>query len=149
MTAVGTNPASVGSHYRAGIDGLNINVTNQLWDESAAAVQATDQSGQNTTATIEPDDGTVNWPAGAQLVYQATAAGQSVNLTFQVMSEADYALGLAITHSPDAGQLASIGFKIGIGQVAAAAVDGATAATSLWFITRLPPTGPICPDRTE
>ena len=178
VTAVGTNPASVGNRYQAGIDGWFAIVTNQLDAESAPAVQASDQSGKGITPTIEPDDGTTNWPGGAQLVYPATTAGQSVNLAFRVPTEADYALGVAITQSPDAGQLeftvdgkttdttpfdayfaaernyylplggahlaggshtitvtvtgkdsASSGFKVGIGQVTAAAVDNATSTS--------------------
>lgn len=182
VTAVGTNPASVGNRYQAGVDGWFELVTNQLDAESALAVQPTDPPGQTITPTIEPNDGTMSWPGGAQLVYPATAAGQSVNLNFQVPTEADYALGLAITQSPDAGQLeftvdgktvlgntgtspfdayfaaerdyylplggvhlpqgshsitikvtgknsASSGFKVGIGQVTAAAVANASATS--------------------
>jgi hypothetical protein len=182
VTAVGTNPASVGNRYQAGIDGWNLVVTNQLDAESSLAVPASDLSGQGITPTIESNDATTNWPGGAQLVYPATAANQSVQLGFQVMTEADYALGIGLTQSPDAGALqftvdgttvldnsntspfdgyftaeryyylplggahllpgshtitikvtgknnASTGFKVGIGQLTAAAVDNATAAS--------------------
>lgn len=134
VTAVGTNPASVGNRYQAGIDGFELHPTDQLDAQAGLAVAATDLSGA-VTPTIEPNDGVMYWPGGAQLSYPATATGQAMKVSFQVPFEADYGLGLAITQSQNAGQLK---FTLDSGQVlansAAAPFDAYNASERNYYL---------------
>lgn len=114
VTMVGTNPASTGIHYVAGVDGFYLAPTEQLQNilpvsqpiqGSPIAVQASDASGTNTSPVVEPNDNGMGFPNGAQLLYPATATGQQVQLTFNTAVEADYALGANMTTKSNYGQL--------------------------------------------
>ncbi|HEX4221054.1 MAG TPA: LamG domain-containing protein, partial [Pseudonocardiaceae bacterium] len=114
VTMTGTNSASVGNRYQAGVDGFWLQPTDQLENilpVSAAtannpiAVQATGGAGQGITPVVEPNDNGVAFPNGAQLLYPATAQQQSVDLSFNTPVEADYALGLQLTAKSNYGQV--------------------------------------------
>ncbi|WP_236796492.1 LamG-like jellyroll fold domain-containing protein [Amycolatopsis sp. GM8] len=105
ITVVGTNSASTGNRYMAGIDGIFLKPGNQIDLESPQLVQATDTSGQNHTPVPEANDNGSGWRGGAQLLYPATAANQAENLTVTVPVEADYALGANLTTRSNYGQL--------------------------------------------
>jgi hypothetical protein len=105
VTVVGTNTASTGNRYMAGLDAIYVRPTNQLDAESPQQVRAADLSTGNITPVAEPIDSGTSWRGGGQLLYPATAVGQSVSLTFSAQVEADYALGAALTHKANYGQL--------------------------------------------
>jgi hypothetical protein len=114
VTMVGTNPASLANHYVAGIDGFWLQGYNQLdsiepvtqySSSDPHAVQAIDESGKNIAPTAEANDNGMGFLEGNQLLYPATAAGQSVRLEFDAPVEADYALGVTLTNKSNYGQL--------------------------------------------
>jgi hypothetical protein len=105
VTVVGTDSASTGNRYMAGIDNVFLKPTNQLDLESPQLAQAADTSGQNLAITQTANNSGNTWRGGAQLLYSATAAGQSENLTVTVPVEADYALGANLTTRSNYGQL--------------------------------------------
>ncbi|MTD56102.1 hypothetical protein GKO32_19270, partial [Amycolatopsis sp. RM579] len=105
VTVVGTNSASTGNRYMAGIDNVFLEPSNQIDIESPLLAQATDTSGQNHTPVPEANDNGSSWRGGAQLLYPATAANQAENLTLTVPIEADYALGVNLTTRPNYGTL--------------------------------------------
>jgi hypothetical protein len=134
VTAVGTNPKTIGNRYQAGIDGFEVQATDQLDAQSSMAVTAADLSGA-VKPTVQPNDGVVYWPGGAQLSYPATATGQALKLSFQVPFEADYGLGVGLTQSSNAGQLK---FTVDGSQVlantAAAPFDAYNAAERYYYL---------------
>ncbi|GAB2969082.1 hypothetical protein GCM10017788_80370 [Amycolatopsis acidiphila] len=105
VTVVGTNPASTGNRYMAGIDTVFVQPTDQVEAESPQLLQAVDTSGKNIPVGPVANNGGNSWRSVAQLEYDATAAGQAMNLTFTAPKEADYALGAMLTTRPGYGQL--------------------------------------------
>lgn len=104
-TVVGTNPATTGLRYMAGIDYLVYRPSNHLDAESALSVQPILPPNQTVNAVVEPNDNGQLWRGGAQLLYPATAAGQSIRLAFTAPVEADYGLAAMLTRKSNYGQL--------------------------------------------
>ncbi|WIX84936.1 LamG-like jellyroll fold domain-containing protein [Amycolatopsis sp. DG1A-15b] len=72
----------------------------------AESLTVTQPAGQNVTAAVQPNCCGAAWSGDNQLFLQATAAGQAFSLAFSVGTEADYRIGLGLTHAPDYGQTA-------------------------------------------
>ncbi len=120
VTLAGTNPATTGNHYVAGVDGFWLQAMDQMVDiqpvaqpntsattPSPLGVQASnspDSTGA-VTPSVEQNDNGMGFPDGAQLLYPATGTGQALTLTFNTAVEADYALGLALTMKSNYGKL--------------------------------------------
>lgn len=114
VTMTGTNAASTGGHYTAGVDGFWIQANNQMASfmpvtqaaaNSPISVQATDASSSGGVAPVlENSDNGMSFPNNAQILYPATAVGQALRLTFPVTQEADYALGSFVTMKSSYGQ---------------------------------------------
>lgn len=125
VSMVGTNSASTGSRYVAGIDDIIARPTNQLDVASSGAVRATDGSQQNITPVVEPNDNNMSWKSGAQLSYPATATSQNFVLTFDTGVEADYGLALDLTRKSNYGELQfQLDDKITLGNTDKVPFDG-------------------------
>lgn len=104
-TVVGTNPATTGKRYMAGIDTVYLKPSNHLEGEAPQEITPTDTSGANITPVAEANDNGTSWRGDAQLLYPGTAAGQTFTLGFTAPVEADYALGAALTQRANYGRL--------------------------------------------
>ncbi|GAA3013434.1 hypothetical protein GCM10010483_67890 [Actinokineospora diospyrosa] len=106
VTMTGTNAASVGSRYHAGVDYLVLAPTGRFEAEQPSQVTVTQPPGQ-TVAVGRQDQtaGTASWSEGAQLAFDATANGASVDLAIRIPTEADYALGINLTTGPQQGNV--------------------------------------------
>ncbi len=69
----------------------------------AESLPRSQPAGQNITIAPQSNCCGVSWSGGAQLSFNATAAGQSATLSFPVTATADYQLGLAITKATNYG----------------------------------------------
>ena len=114
VTVTGTNPATTGRRYNAGVDGFWLQANNQMASfqpvsqpvaNSPISVQASPATGSSVAPVLENNDNGMNFPNNAQLLYPATAANQAVQLTFPVTQEADYALGVTATLKSSYGKL--------------------------------------------
>ncbi|GAA2980322.1 LamG-like jellyroll fold domain-containing protein [Actinokineospora diospyrosa] len=106
VTVTGTNGYSMGQRYHAGVDYLLLTPTGRFEAEQPSQVTPTQPPGQSmTVARQNQAGGGTYWSEGAQLGFDATAAGASVELAFKVPVEADYALGVNLARGPQQGQV--------------------------------------------
>lgn len=105
ITVVGTDSASTGSRYLAGVDYVSYVEPTQLEAEDPHDITLSQPAGQTVSLTTQTTCCGVTWSSNAQELAQTSAINQSVNLTFTAPVEADYALGIQLTKAAQYGQL--------------------------------------------
>lgn len=107
VTLTGTNPDSVGARYFAGLDYLTITRTTRYEAELPAQVTTTQPAGQDVPLGVETQSSGNGGPfsQGAQLLFAAAGDAESFGLVFDVSSEADYALGIALSRRENRGKV--------------------------------------------
>ncbi|MBM7775948.1 hypothetical protein JOD54_006152 [Actinokineospora baliensis] len=132
VTMTGTNPASVGSRYHAGVDYLVLAPTGRFEAEQASQVTVTASAGV-TFGRQDQAAGTASWSEGAQLAIDTTAAGQSAELAFRIPTEADYAIGLNLTTGPQQGIVNVLLDDTQLGEAKSTPLDTYTAAVGTTY----------------
>ncbi|ALG07861.1 hypothetical protein AOZ06_13895 [Kibdelosporangium phytohabitans] len=106
VKGVNTNPQSIGIKYGTAVDYISLSQTRRYEVEDRQQVTPSQPAGQNVPVVVnQRAAGGPAWSQGAALGFQANAVNQSLDLTFQVPLEADYAMGIGLTKRPDHGQL--------------------------------------------
>nr|WP_083466276.1 LamG-like jellyroll fold domain-containing protein [Kibdelosporangium sp. MJ126-NF4]CEL14900.1 putative secreted protein [Kibdelosporangium sp. MJ126-NF4]CTQ96470.1 putative secreted protein [Kibdelosporangium sp. MJ126-NF4] len=106
VKGISTNPQSIGLKYGTAVDYISLSQTRRYEAEDRQQVTASQPTGQNVPVVVtQRGTGGPAWSQGAALGFQANAVNQSLDLTFQVPLEADYAMGIGLTKRPDHGQL--------------------------------------------
>ncbi|MBM7775523.1 hypothetical protein JOD54_005727 [Actinokineospora baliensis] len=106
VTVTGTNGFTTGQRYHAGVDYLLLTPTGRFEAEQPSQVTPTQPPGQSmTVARQNQAGGGAYWSEGAQLGFDATANGASVDLAFKIPVEADYAVGINLAKGPQQGKV--------------------------------------------
>jgi hypothetical protein len=100
VTFTGTNSQSVGTHYVAAVDYITLTQTHRFEAEDGGQVAVSQPAGQ----TVPVTSATGPYSQSTALVFQASAANQSVDLAFRTLLEADFAMGVGLGKRSDQGQ---------------------------------------------
>jgi hypothetical protein len=107
VTTTGTNSASTGTRYRAGLDFIDLAQTFRYEAENGSQVRVRVPDGQTITPIPQTNCCWIYnaWSQGTQLAFFNNQPNASFDLTFDVAREADYALGAGLTKAADYGKV--------------------------------------------
>lgn len=97
IKVTGTNSASTGARYHAGLDYLTFATTSRYEAEQPSQVTPSQPAGQSVTTGVATQNCCSGHYSDGQAYYFApNAFGQSLGLAFRVPIEADYAMGISV-----------------------------------------------------